>query len=63
MDMAIFLIILIALILAFGWACLVTWAICFIAGLLGFSLAFSWKLVLAIWIISSIFSTRVTVKK
>jgi hypothetical protein len=63
MTAAVILLFILLLTMAFGWACLVTWAICFVAGLLGFSLAFSWKLVLAIWIISSIFSTRITVKK
>ena len=57
------LIFLIVIAICFGWACLLTWAVCFIAGLLGFSLAFSWKLVLAIWIISSLFSTTINIKK
>lgn len=55
--------ILLALIISFIWACIVTWAICFVAGLLGFTLVFSWKLVVAIWIISSIFSTRINIQK
>ena len=54
--------ILFMLALAFGWACLLTWAICFVCSLFGITLAFSWKLVFAIWIISSIFSTRITYK-
>lgn len=63
MAMAMILGLLFVLILSFGWACVITWAICFVAELLGFTLAFSWKLVIAIWIISSIFSTRITVQK
>ena len=63
MEIAVLIAILIAIAISFGWACLLTWAICFVVGLLGFTLVWSWKLVLAIWIISSIFSTRVTVKK
>ena len=55
--------ILICLVLNFGWACLLTWAICFITSLFGVTLIFSWKLVFAIWIISSIFSTTVNIKK
>ena len=57
MDMAVFLIILFVIAIAFGWACLLTWAFCFILSLFGITIVFSWKLVLAIWIISSIFST------
>lgn len=57
-----FFIILLALAIAFGWACLLTWAICFVVGLFGISITFSWKLVIAIWLISSIFTTRVSVK-
>ena len=48
--------------LSFGFACLVTWAICFIAGLFGITLVFSWKLVLAIWIILSLISSAKTVR-
>lgn len=48
--------------LSFGFACLVTWAVCFITGLFGITLIFSWKLVLAIWIILSIISSAKTVK-
>lgn len=50
------------LLFSFGFACLLTWAICFIASLLGITLAFSWKLVLAIWIIASLFSSVKTVR-
>ena len=53
---------LLCLLLSFGFACLLTWAICFIASLLGVTLAFSWKLVLAIWIIASLFSSAKTVR-
>ena len=52
---------LVALILSFGFACLLTWAICFVVGLFGVSIAFSWKLVIAIWIIASLFSSTKTV--
>ena len=48
--------------LAFGWACLVTWALCFVLGLFGITLAFSWKLVVAVWIIFCIFSPSVIKK-
>lgn len=48
--------------ISFGTACLVTWAVCFIAGLFGVTIIFSWKLVVAVWIIigvlSSIFKSR-----
>lgn len=54
--------ILIAIALSFGFACLLTWAVCFVAGLLGVTLVFSWKLVLAIWIITSVFSSVKTVR-
>lgn len=55
---------LIALALSFGFAYLLTWAFCFIIGLFGVTIAFSWKLVIAIWIISSLFSsTKVITKK
>ena len=50
------------LLFSFGFAYLLTWAICFIASLLGVTLAFSWKLVLAIWIIASLFSSVKTVR-
>ena len=53
--------ILIALVISFGFACLVTWAVCFIAGLFGITLVFSWKLVFAIWIICSVISSTKTV--
>ena len=53
---------LICLAVSFGFACLLTWAICFVAGLLGVTLAFSWKLVLAIWIIASVFGSVKTVR-
>ena len=45
--------------LAFGWACLVTWALCFVLSLFGITLAFSWKLVVAVWIIFCIFNPSV----
>lgn len=35
-------------------AYILTWAVCFILGLFGIALAFSWKLVIAIWIILTI---------
>lgn len=54
--------ILIALAISFGFAYLLTWAVCFIAGLFGVTLVFSWKLVLAIWIIASVFSSVKTVR-
>ena len=57
------IVLLIVLILSFGWACLLTWAICFILGLFGVAITFSWKLVLAIWIISSLFSSFKITKK
>jgi len=57
MTAAVIFTILIILALSFGWACLLTWAICFVLSLLGVTLAFSWKLVLAIWIITSLFSS------
>ena len=48
--------------ISFATACLVTWAVCFIAGLFGVTIIFSWKLVMAVWIIigvlSSIFKSR-----
>lgn len=38
--------------ISFVTACLVTWAVCFIAGLFGVTtLVFSWKLAMAVWII------------
>ena len=62
MTATIIILLLIALSLSFGFACLVTWAVCFIAGLLGVtSLAFSWKLVIAIWIILSVISSTKTI--
>lgn len=57
------ILLLLALTLSFGFACILTWAITVICSLLGVTLVFSWKLVLAIWIISSIFTTRITVNK
>lgn len=56
-------IILIILFFDFIGACILTWAICFICGLFGITLAFSWKLVIAIWIIASLLTTRVRVSK
>lgn len=53
--------IFLTLIFSFGFACLLTWAICFIASLFGITLVFSWKLVIAIWIIASVFSSTKTV--
>ena len=58
----IMLIILLLFLINFGWACLLTWAICFVAGLLGATLVFSWKLVFAIWIISTLITSVKTVK-
>lgn len=54
-------ILLITIALSFGFACLLTWAVCFVVGLFGVSIAFSWKLVIAIWIIASLFSSTKTV--
>ena len=54
---------LLALTLSFGFACILTWAITVICSLFGVTLVFSWKLVLAIWIISSLFTTRIKVSK
>ena len=54
---------LIALFFDFIGACILTWAICFICSLFGITLAFSWKLVIAIWIIASLLTTRVKVQK
>ena len=65
MSMAIIMfivLILICLALSFGFACLFTWAFCFIAGLFGVVISFSWKLVLAIWIILGIFNSITTIK-
>lgn len=56
-------ILLIAILFNFIGACILTWAICFICGLFGIALTFSWKLVIAIWIISSLLTTRVKVKE
>ena len=56
------ILLLLCLIFSFGFACLLTWAVCFIAGLFGVTLVFSWKLVLAIWIIASVFSSVKTVR-
>lgn len=56
-------ILLIAILFNFIGACVLTWAICFICGLFGIALTFSWKLVIAVWIISSLLTTRVKVKK
>lgn len=55
------IILLLCIAFSFGFACLVTWAVCFIAGLLGVTLAFSWKLVIAIWIILSVISSAKTI--
>ena len=63
MTATIIILLLLALILNFGFACLLTWAITVLCSLFGITLAFSWKLVLAIWIISSIFTTRIKVSK
>ena len=63
MGATILAIILIALFFNFIGACILTWAICFVAGLFGVTLAFSWKLVIAIWIIASVLTTRVKVSK
>lgn len=56
---ALFILFIFLLILAisFGWACLVTWALCFILSLFEVVLAFSWKLVIAIWIITAVLSS------
>ena len=62
MIIACIIAILIAVALSFGFACLLTWAACFVAGLFGVTLVFSWKLVLAIWIIASVFSSVKTVR-
>ena len=56
-------ILLIILFFDFIGACILTWAICFICSLFGITLAFSWKLVIAIWIIASLLTTRVRVQK
>ena len=45
---------LLVILLSFIEACIFTWAICFILSLFGIILAFSWKLVIAIWIILAI---------
>ena len=65
MKVAIRIIAIIIFILAisFGVACLATWAICFIAGLFGMTLVFSWKLALAIWIVMSLLNTKITINK
>ena len=64
MGIAMFIVLLlIALAFNFGFACILTWAITVICSLFGVTLIFSWKLVLAIWIISSLFTTRITVNK
>lgn len=55
------IILLVTIALSFGFACLLTWAVCFILGLFGVSIVFSWKLVIAIWIIASLFSSTKTV--
>lgn len=55
------ILVLLCIAFSFGFACLLTWAVCFIAGLFGVTLAFSWKLVLAIWIIASLISSAKTV--
>ena len=48
--------------ISFVTACLVTWAVCFIAGLFGVTtLVFSWKLVMAIWIIIGVFTRIFTI--
>lgn len=46
-----------ALIFSVIWACALTWAFCFIVGLFGVTIGFSWKLALAIWIISGLFAS------
>ena len=53
MAVLLFLVALVLVVgISFGTACLVTWAICFIAGLFGVTaIVFSWKLVMAVWII------------
>ena len=53
--------ILIAIAFSFGFACLLTWAVCFVASLFGVTLVFSWKLVFAIWIICSVISSAKTI--
>ena len=53
---------LFVLAVSFGIACLATWAFCFIAGVFGVVVSFSWKLVLAIWIIINIFNSITTIK-
>ena len=53
---------LICFAISFGFACLLTWAICFVVGLFGVTLVFSWKLVFAIWIISSVLTSVKTVR-
>lgn len=40
--------------LSFIEAYIFTWAVCFVLSLFGIALAFSWKLVIAIWIILTI---------
>lgn len=62
MILLMILCILIIFALEFGWACLVTWALCFVFGLLGATLTFSWPLVFAVWIISCAISS-VFIKK
>ena len=64
MGMAIAMLIVLLLVcflVSFGVAIVLTWAICFIASLLGLTLAFSWKLVLAIWIIAGVLSSAKTI--
>jgi hypothetical protein len=56
-------ILLIAILFSFIGACVLTWAVCFICSLFGITLAFSWKLVIAIWIIASVLTTRVKTSK
>jgi len=63
MTATIIILLLLALALNFGFACILTWAITVICSLFGVTLVFSWKLVLAIWIISSLFTTRIKVSK
>lgn len=58
---ALIILILFLLLFDFAFVCLVTWAICFLAGLAGLTIAFSWKLVLAIWIIVSLLTSIKTV--
>lgn len=62
MAIAMFIIIfVICLLISFCAAMILTWAICFVASLFGIALAFSWKLVIAIWIIAGVFTSAKTI--